>query len=511
MMQRNIVWIATLWLLITAPGFIFSQDKQLSVLIEQWRQTYDVPGMSVGIIKDGKVILSEGFGVLEEGKNAKVDEHTLYSIASNTKAFIAASLATLVDDGKITWDDPVRKWLPYFELYDPCVTEMMTVRDLLCHRSGLGTFSGDFIWYRSNYSAEEVVKHVAHLPAQFEFRNGYGYSNVMYIAAGEVIKVVTGKTWAEYVKATFFDPLGMKRTITSTDQIAGTTNVATPHKPEGEINNPIDWVNWDNMGAPGGIISSADDMLRWIDLQLQHGIIGNDTLFLPSSQSIMWTPHANFPVSSRAHEVYGRNFAGYGLGWGLNDYQGHFVASHTGGYDGMYSSVTLLPYDNIGVVVLTNTMNSIGPMLTFEILDKLLGLPQHDWKERGIKQNEAGILDRAQRIKERTDARIPGTKPTLSATQIAGLYSDPVYGDIRIETSGNELILNFVPAPELKAKLTHWHHDTYEIHWMEEQAWFGFGTVQILKDNNGVANKLLFDIPNDDIFFEEINPVRISP
>ncbi|MDQ3015308.1 MAG: serine hydrolase [Bacteroidota bacterium] len=510
-MRQRLQQIILFMLVLFQGSALFAQTIDWNSLIEGWRKEYNVPGMSVGIIKDGKVILSAGYGVLEEGKSKKADQHTLYSIASNTKAFIAASIATLVDEGKITWDDPVRKWLPYFELYDPCVSEMMTVRDLLCHRSGLGTFSGDVIWYRSNYSAEEVVRHVSHLPAEFEFRNGYGYSNVMYIAAGEVIKAVTGKSWAEYVKATFFDPLQMTRTITSINQISSTSNVATPHKPEGEINNPIDWVNWDNMGAPGGIISSVDDMLKWMNLQLQRGIIDKDTFFLPSSQITMWTPHANFPVSARTHNVFGRNFAGYGLGWGLNDFQGHFVASHTGGYDGMYSSVYLLPYDNIGIVVLTNTMNSIGPMLSFEIADKLLGLPQKDWKVRGLNQDVAGIADRAQRIKEITDSHIEGTHPTMTYLQISGVYNDPLYGDIRIEKSDSDLYLDFLPAPELKAKLTHWHHDTYEIQWLKEQAWFGFGTVQILKDNNGKANKLLFDIPNDDIFFEEINAVRSTP
>ncbi len=495
----------------TLPIVVNGQNVDWNALIESWRTAYDVPGMSVGIIRDGEVLLSEGFGVLEEGKIAKADEQTLYSIASNTKAFISASLATLVEDGKITWDDKVKQWLPYFELYDPCVSEMMTIRDLLCHRAGLGTFSGDVIWYRSDYSAEEVIRHAAEIPAVYEFRNGYGYSNVMYIAAGEVIKAVTGKSWAEYTRKTFLKPLDMNRTLVSTNEINLTTNVATPHKPEGEVQNPIDWVNWDNMGAAGGIISSSDDMLKWIKMQLNKGIIGPDTFFLPANQLVMWTPHNSFPVSTRAHELYGRNFSGYGLGWSVSEYKGHFVASHTGGYDGMYSSVYLLPNEKIGVVVLTNSMKSIGSMLTFEILDKLLGLPQNDWKERGLRNEVAGTEDRANRIKAITDVRKTGTKPSLTDAQIIGLYRDALYGDILIEKENNELFINFQSSPGLKAKLTHWHDDVYEINWLEEQAWFGFGTVQILKDNNAKPSGLQFDVPNDDIFFEEIKSVRVSP
>jgi CubicO group peptidase (beta-lactamase class C family) len=488
-----------------------AQEVDWNALIETWRKEYNIPGMSVGIIRDGHVIVKKGFGFLEEGKTSEVNEHTLFSIASNTKAFISASIATLVEEGKISWDDKVRKWLPYFQLYDPCVSDMMTIRDLLSHRSGLGTFSGDVIWYRSEYSAEDVVKKAAAIPQQFEFRNGFGYSNVMFITAGEVIRAVTGKRWDEYVKEKFLLPLGMTRTITSTSQLTDIHNVATPHRPEGSINEPIDWVNWDNMGAAGGIISSSDDMLKWISIQLDNGIFGSDTFFTPESQRTMWTPHVNHIVSPRAREIFQRNFNGYGLGWGVADYHGHLVVSHTGGYDGMYSSVTLLPNDEIGIVVLTNSMKSIGTVLSWEIIDKLLNLPSKDWKNVGLQQDKANIADRAARIKERTDARQMDTNPTMSNDEISGIYRDDMYGEIKIASEGGKLYIDFTASPGLKAELTHWHFDTYLINWIREQAWFSFGTVQILKDNNGKPSGLQFDVPNDDIFFEEIRSARVNP
>jgi CubicO group peptidase (beta-lactamase class C family) len=389
---------------------------------------------------------------------------------------------------------------------------MMTIRDLLCHRSGLGTFSGDVIWYRSEYTAEEVVKRTAELPNEFEFRNGFGYSNVMYLAAGEVIRAVTGKTWAQYVQQKFLDPLGMNRTITSTNAIPSIGNVATPHKPEGQANNPIPWVNWDNMGAAGGIISSVSDMTKWLQFQLQHGIIGTDTVFTTTDQRTMWTPQVSFPVGDKAREFYGnRNFNGYGLGWSTTEYFGHQMVSHTGGYDGMYSAVVLLPADQTGVVVLTNSMTSIGMNLCYEVLDKLLRLPQKDWKERGVSQDKAHWNGRAARIKERTDAREKGTTPSMSVTQITGLYRCPMFGDINIRNVDGQLMIDFVRSPDLKAKLTHWHNDTYQLEWVEEQAWFEFGTVQVEQDNNGSPRALRFDVPNDDIFFEEIKAVRLNP
>jgi CubicO group peptidase (beta-lactamase class C family) len=500
------------FLIIISAWGVSAQGTDWRNMMETWRKAYNVPGMSVGIIYNGEVVLSEGFGVLEEGKPDKADKNTLYSIASNTKAFIAASIATLVMEGRLNWDDRVQTYLPYFELYDPCVSEMMTIRDLLCHRSGLGTFSGDVIWYRSNYTAEEVVKHVAALPREFEFRSGFGYSNVMYLAAGEVIRAVTGKSWSVYVREKFLDPLHMDRTITSTKAIPATNNVATPHKPDGNRSEPIDWVNWDNMGAAGGIISSVEDMLKWINLQLHNGILDQDTFFTKSLQAQMWTPHVNFPVSDRARTLFGgRNYNGYGLGWGTSEYHGREMLSHTGGYDGMYSAVTLLPGEKIGIVVLTNTMDGIGTWLSYEIIDRLLGLPQQGWEQMGLAQDQAHWDDRATRIRERTTAHINGTKPSMTPQEISGVYRCPVYGDIRIAEVEGQLTIDFLASPDLRARLSHWHYDTYRLDWTKEQAWFEFGTVQIMKDNNGKPSGLLFDVPNDDIFFEEIKAVRVQP
>ncbi|HJW30379.1 MAG TPA: serine hydrolase domain-containing protein, partial [Saprospiraceae bacterium] len=216
-----------------------TQQTDWKQLIDSWREAYHVPGLSVGIIRHDTVMLSDGYGVLEEGRHQRPDGQTLYAIASNTKAFITASIATLVDEGKLKWDDPVQKYLPYFKLYDPCVSEMVTVRDLLCHRVGLGTFSGDAIWYRSTYSAGDIVKRAAEIPQAFQFRNGFGYSNVMFIAAGEIIRSITGKTWDQYVQEKFLMPLDMNRTVTSTNSLNGLTNVATPHNPNQDLNDPI--------------------------------------------------------------------------------------------------------------------------------------------------------------------------------------------------------------------------------------------------------------------------------
>ncbi|MFT4737536.1 MAG: CubicO group peptidase (beta-lactamase class C family), partial [Paraglaciecola sp.] len=210
--------------------------KQLTKSIEKARQVWAVPGLSVGVVYKNEVAFSQGFGTKKAGTGNLVDASSQFAIASNTKAFIAAALATLVQDKQIQWDDPVRSYLPEFEMYDEYVTAHITIKDLLCHRAGLGTFSGDVIWYKSQLSASEVIERIKYIPQAYEFRSGYGYSNLMFITAGEVIKSVTGQTWDQYIKEQFLTPLGMDQTITSTHELS--TNQATPHKPAHDTNQP---------------------------------------------------------------------------------------------------------------------------------------------------------------------------------------------------------------------------------------------------------------------------------
>lgn len=479
--------------------------KALDNYFSQAQKDWNIPGFSIGIIKDGKVVLSKGYGVLEAGKKAKTDENTLYAIASNTKAFLSAAIGILVDEGQLDWDDSVKKHLPYFELYDPFVTEHTTVRDLLCHRAGLGTFSGDVMWYKSELSAEEVIKRAKNLPPAYDFRAGYGYSNLMFITAGEVIRAVTGKTWAEFVQEKIINPLGMSRTQTSVTPLAKMTNVATPHKPDNDKNNPLPYVNWDNMGAAGGIVSSVDDMLKWMDAQLQGGAIGDKRIFSEAAQAEFWHPHTTRKVSANSKKLIPtKHFSSYGLGWALFDYGGRMVARHGGGYDGMYSGVALVPEEKLGVVVLTNSMKGISTPMIYQVLDEYLGVEKRDWSKIGQGWEKGGIESMQKRLEKRMNQRITGTSPSLALEAYAGDYRGKLDLDITVKKEGEQLNLYFVHAPQLDATLTHWHHNTFKINWKETHAWFDFGTVQFILDNNGVVQEIQFDVPNNDIFFEEI-------
>ncbi|WP_062053024.1 serine hydrolase [Aquimarina longa] len=480
-------------------------DKYYTKMVKDW----DIPSASIGIVKDGKLVFSGTYGVLEKGKEGKPDKNTLYAIASNSKAFTATIIGMLVQEGKLNWDDKVKKHLPYFALYDPWVSNEVTIRDILSHRVGLGTFSGDVIWYKANLTSEEIIKRVKYLPKNHEFRSGFGYSNVMYITAGEIIKKVTGKSWGQNVKERILTPLGMNRTITSYKKLDTQKNYATPHGRKNNDNIPIKWVDWEEVGAMGGLISSVEDVSKWMIFNLNNGRIGKDTLLTKNTRNIIWTPHNNFKVDHTTKNDFNKHFNGYGLGWGLSDYQGKLSVAHTGGFDGMITAVTLIPDENLGVVVLTNGMKSPIRAATYHALDQFLGTASIDWSDKLLKKaNDKTKKDT--RISDRKEKRVLNTKPSVTPKIIAGEYISDIYGKIKITQKNQQLRMEFEHTPDLSATLRHWHYDTWEIVWDQEHAWFSFGTVKFNTDNNLKITTIDFDVPNGDIFFEELKPYRAS-
>lgn len=480
-------------------------DAYYAKMVQDW----DLPSASIGIVKDGKLVFTGNYGVLEEGKKGQPDKNSLYAIASNTKAFTAAIIGMLVQEGKLDWNDKVKEYLPYFALYDPWVSNEVTIRDLLSHRVGLGTFSGDVIWYKSDLTSEEIIKRVKYIPKAYDFRAGYGYSNVMYITAGELIKKVTGKTWNQNVQERILTPLDMNRTITTPNQLKSKGNFATPHGRENEKNIPIDWESWEEIGAMGGIISSVEDVSKWMIFNLNKGINEKDTLLTKKSQNIIWTPHNNFMVDHTTKNDFDRHFSAYGLGWGLSDYRGKLRAGHTGGYDGMITAVTLIPDENLGVVVLTNGMKSPIMAATYYALDLFLEGTSKDWSAEMLEQTNKRKKD-DKRISFIKEHRVLNTKSSVSASEIAGTYKSDIYGTIKITNTNNQLRMEFEHSTFLSASLKNWHYDTYEIKWDKKHAWFDFGTIKFTTDNNRKVTGMEFDVPNDDIFFEELKPYRVD-
>ncbi len=464
-----------------------------------------MPGLAVAIVKDGKIVLEKGYGTRTIGQDEPVDENTLFAIASNSKAFTVAMLAQLVDEGKLSWDDRVRKYLPYFELYDPYVSDDMRISDILSHRSGLGTFSGDLLWWGTPYTPEEVIRRARYLKPAAPFRTQYGYSNLMFITAGEVFRAVTGKPWAEAVQERILTPLGMDRTVTTVRGLDAIPNVATPHRPSTAEIRPIPWYNWDTMGAAGGVISSVHDMSAWLRLQLGGGEADGVRLFSAETQQEMWTPHIDIPVSAGSRRVFpSTHFRSYGLGWSLHDYLGRKIVSHGGGYDGMYSQVVLVPEENLGVVVLTNSMTGIAGALTNRILDAYLGGEERDWSAENLPRDRAGrraFWDRIERIERE---RVPNTTPSLPLEGYTGTYGGPLYGDATVSLEDGHLVLRLLPNPDLVADLSHLQYNTFLIDWREDFAWFDKGTAHFVLDAGGRAVEMKLDVPNDDLFFDEL-------
>ena len=490
----------------------------LDAYFTEAQRTWPIPGFSVAIVHDGEVVLEKGYGVRDSRGSEPVDEHTLYAIASNSKAFTAAALAQLVDQERLSWDDRVLDHLPWFRMYDDYVTQEMRIRDLLSHRSGLGTYSGDLLWYGTPYTAEEVVRRAALLPPAFSFRDGYGYSNLMFIAAGEVLRAVWGEGWHDYVESHFFEPLGMSRSVTSTDDLPARDNVATPHKYVAGETIPIDWYDWDAMGAAGGIISSVHDMSRWLAAQLAGGEIPADDaigaatggrLFSEARQGEMWTVVNPRAVTSGYKAQYpSTSFRGYGLGWSLNDYLGRKIATHGGGYDGMYSQVALVPDEGLGIVVLTNGMTGLAGPLVYRVLDAYLGGAPRDWAADALPGWLASREGFEARQTAAEDQRVPGTNPSLDLGAYAGRYGGPMFGDAEVSLEDGGLVLRVLPNPDLVADLEHLHYDTFVIRWRTTLAWFGQGTATFVLDATGAIDEVKLDVPNDDLWFHELEMKR---
>lgn len=513
-MKRYFTLIAVF---LTASILVVAQTKEQKAILDNLDRYYhkaltdwEVPGMSIAIVKDGRIIFSKGYGVLEEGKPEMPDGNTLYAIASNTKAFTATIIGQLVDEGKCSWNDKVQQFLPWFQVYDPAVSSMVTLRDLLSHRVGFGTFSGDVIWYRSNLPAESIIRGARHLEPAFEFRAGYGYSNIMFITAGKVIEAITGKSWFENVQERILQPLGMARTTIYPEALPAMGNVATPHARKEDQNIPIEYTSWAEIAAMGGLISSVNDVAQWMIFNLEHGVRDGKPLISNGSLNLIMTPHNNHVVNHSSPGDTRTHFNGYGLGWSLRDYHGRMMVGHTGGYDGMISAVTLIPEEKLGIVVLTNGMKSPYMAATYQTLDAFLGVNKgKNWSDDLLARTNSREKNDT-RISDRKASQVAGTNPSLPLEKFTGTYRSAIYGNITISLKNGQLKMDLEHSPELSSTLKHFHYDVFEIIWDQEQAWFQFGTVKFNTDNYLKVTGFDFDVPNDDIFFEELKPVKIN-
>ena len=456
------------------PGPDARQLAAFDAVVASVQRQFDVPGVAVAIVHDGKVVLERGYGVREMGKPAKVDAHTMFAIASNTKAFTAAALNMLQDDGKLKTTDAVIDHLPWFRMSDPAVTRQMQVRDLLSHRSGLSLGAGDLLyWPTTTYTTREVAERLKDVPLTGGFREKYAYDNILFGVAQLVVEEAGGMPFKQFLERRIFQPLGMGETRYNSDDLKPGDNVAVGHaKFDFKDLRPVGVTSWRNVSGAGGLYSSVHDLTKWMNTQLAGGVAADGKrLFSEDRQREMWTMLTPIPVGKPSVPELAPmvpNFLGYAQGWQLSDYAGHKLVWHTGGWPGQVSRLTLVPGRKLGVVVLTNAeVGHAFHAITYAALDMMLGTGPHDWKAAYAAAFAKAQGNADEDWNKHLAARDPNSKPSLPLPRYAGTYRDPWYGDVVIRQGRKGLELQFAKTAELLGDIEHWQHDSFIVRWRD--------------------------------------------
>jgi len=446
----------------------------LDAITARVMETFEVPGIALAIVKDGRVVTAKGYGVRRLGDRAIVDSQTLFGIASNTKVFTAVALGLLVEEGKIAWDAPVIDYLPWFQMSDPYVTRELTIRDLLVHRSGLGLGAGDLLWWPpSTYSRREIAQRLRFIKLATSFRSAYAYDNALYLVAGEVIEAVSGLTWEEFVTDRILKKVGMVTTQVRYSATSNQGNVAATHAKVEGVLRLVKPMESDNTNPAGGINSNADDMAKWMLVLLNQGRLADGSrLYGEKTARELETLVTPVPNPLPPPELAGlkANFRGYALGLNVHDYRGKKVITHTGGLPGYLSKVTLLPELSLGITVLTNQESGEAfSSLTWHIVDYYLGAPPTDWVTAYAKVKERREFETSEALKKAASARNAASKPSLPLEKYAGTYMDAWYGDIDIALEEGRLVMRFTRTPSLIGDLEHWQYDTFIVRWRDRE------------------------------------------
>jgi CubicO group peptidase (beta-lactamase class C family) len=430
-------------------------------------QMFETPGLALVIVKDDEVLVSKGYGTRTLGKDEPVDGDTVFAIASNTKAFIATSIGLLVADGTIGWDDRVIEHLPDLVLWDEYTTQHIRVRDLLCHRSGLATWAGDTAWIGSDLTTEELMARLRHVPPDHDFREAYGYTNLMFVVAGEVIRAKTGKPWEDFVQTRLLDPLGMQRTTTTVTALAKMDDVATPYMEIDGKQTAIEYLSVDNASAPGALNSSVNDLARWLRTQLADGQFEGKQVVPAEVVEKLRVPHT--PIPRKASDETG-HFSAYGLGWFLQDRHGAFLVTHGGGLPGMISRVTLVPDENLGVAVLTNSESPAAALVSNIVVDRFLGV------DTSAELEQAKRRAAAPSPPEETSSGGETAPPSVAAATLAGGYVHPLLGRALVTEDDGGLKLSLPDHGGLDCPLRHLDGDVYDCEW--DNPIFGSSSIQ---------------------------------
>lgn len=460
-------------LLIFISGFSLSaqiEDTELDKLVQETLTTFDVPGISVGVLKDGKVVYAKGHGVRSLTNKKDMNDNTLVGVASNSKGFTCFALAMMIDAGKLNWDDKVRQHIPEFQLHDAWVTEHFTVRDLVTHRSGMGLGAGDLMFFPegNDFDVDDVINNVKYLEPESSFRSKFAYNNNMFIIAGEVLKRVSGLSWEDFIETKIMKPVGMKSSKASYNRVTDKSNIIDAHtRAEGKvIQIPHDWSETAN--PAGGIVSNVHDMMTWAKFLMNDAVTESGERLLDARLfHELW--QLQTPLTVRPGDWYNSNFRGYGLGWFVTDVKGgHKQVYHTGGLLGTVTQFTMIPDLDLAIVVLTNQMNgSAFNTITNTIKDSYLGYENRNWLENYgtrntnyLKYNDsikATVYTKV--IKAKTDLTIPAPE------QIVGTYTDDWFGDIIISHDVNGYTIKCKRSSRLFGELLPYNATTFVAKW----------------------------------------------
>ena len=465
-------WIA-LTLLATAATVQAAPPPGFDARVEALRKEVEAPGIAIAIVEKGQTTLAKGYGVRKLGDPSPVDADTIFQTGSTGKAFTAAALAILVDQGKLGWDDKVIDHMPWFRMYDSWVTREITVRDLLVHRSGLGLGAGDLLYVpRGSISRKEAVKRLAHIKPATSFRSAYAYDNILYMVAGQLIEEVTGQTWEEFMTAEVLKRGGMNSATATNEARWATADRAFPHARIGGAvrgdgpNKVLD--EREELGRAanpsGGLAMSANDLAQWLKIQLGHGALpGGGRLFSEEQAAERWKGVTVQPISPLPGKLapLTPKFSLYALGWEVEDYRGAQIISHGGGVFGSITHVVLLPEQDVGIAVVVNSedvalLRGVAHML----VDHYLGVPDQDWPARFAEFMEMRVAGGKAALAA-TKAKPAGVGPSLSLDRYTGTYRDPWYGDVAVSKGPQGLHIDFKSTPRMAGRLEHWQYDTF--------------------------------------------------
>jgi CubicO group peptidase (beta-lactamase class C family) len=460
-------------------------DGYVTQAVKDWKAV----GLAVTVVKDGKVVFAKGYGVRELGKPEPVDTNTLFAIGSTTKAITSAAVGMLVDDGKVNWDDPVTKYLPWFQLKDPFLTREVTVRDLLTHRAGL--VNADVLWYETDLKPEEILRRARFVDIGYSLRSDFIYQNVMYAAAGAVVAAASGMPWEEFIRTRIFGPLGMNGSVPTLAETRSQPNVASPHDIVNDTTVVIQNVSVDPVAAAGSIWSSVADMGKWARFMLDSGRVNGQRLLKPQTFAELFKPQAilrsaMYPTA----QLVKPHWMTYGMGWFQQDYAGRAMQFHTGSIDGMVAIIGLIPDDRIGVYVLANRDHvELRHALVYKGIDLWLGIGNRDWSKDllGLYGRIAAAGDSARKAAE--SRRVAGTQPSLPLEKYAGTYGDSLLSQVEVGQQDGKLRLQ--AGSKRWAELEHWHYDTFRARW--NHRWQGTSTVTFHLNARGEVGSMDFD------------------